>query len=58
MSKLTNRPRTIASHKLKDVAGGIGAPVKPAPIHTPNMGFPKYSAGWWDLVRSGTLGQH
>lgn len=48
--KSVNRPRTIAKSKLKDVAGGVGE-VKPLQP-TPNMGFPKYSAGWWDIVRS------
>ncbi|HEY5936840.1 MAG TPA: hypothetical protein VIU61_19460 [Kofleriaceae bacterium] len=30
---------------LRTVAGGLAAPM-------PNMGAPKYSAAWWDIVRS------
>ena len=35
----------IDTQRLRDVTGGLAAPM-------PNMGAPKYSAAWWDLVRS------
>jgi hypothetical protein len=37
---------------LANVTGGtMGAPIKPITPMPQGMGFPKYSAGWWDLVR-------
>ena len=39
---------------LNVVTGGENCPPPPKPIlqPMPNMGFPKYSAGWWELVRA------
>ena len=40
---------------LATVTGGMGLQVQPItpPSQGQGMGFPKYSAGWWDLVRNG-----
>jgi len=37
--------RAIETTELRTVAGGLAAPM-------PNMGAPKYSAAWWDIVRA------
>jgi hypothetical protein len=42
---------TIQPDQLRDVTGGAGALAPVAP-RLPNMGAPKYSAAWWDLVRA------
>jgi hypothetical protein len=39
----------IGPDKLRDVTGGAAT--------VPNMGGPKYSAQWWELVRSRGLGK-
>lgn len=38
--------RQIDSTELQAVTGGAGK------VHFPNMGGPKYSAAWWELVRA------
>ena len=45
--KAVDSLREINSTVLRDVTGGAAAA-----IPTPNMGAPKYSAAWWDLVRA------
>ena len=40
---------SIDPASLRDICGGACAP---APVPMPNMGAPKYSAAWWDLVRA------
>jgi len=37
--------RAIETIELRTVVGGLCAPM-------PNMGAPKYSAAWWDIVRA------
>jgi hypothetical protein len=39
-------PQTLRSIDLQHVTGGWTSP--------PGMAPPKYSAGWWDLVRKNT----
>jgi len=43
---------TLTEQQLRAITGGSGytAPVKP--IQYPDMGAPKYSAAWWDIVRA------
>lgn len=41
--------QSIDLKSLDAVTGGEGAPVS---IGSINMGPPKYSAAWWDFVRS------
>jgi len=40
---MQNPPRTLRTVDLQHVTGGFQTPQGMAP--------PKYSAGWWDLVR-------
>jgi hypothetical protein len=44
MTKPANFP-AIETTELRIVVGGLAAPM-------PNMGAPKYSAAWWDIVRA------
>lgn len=43
MNKTTFREIEIVT--LRTVVGGLATPM-------PNMGAPKYSAAWWDIVRA------
>ncbi|MEO8704195.1 MAG: hypothetical protein ABI867_29350 [Kofleriaceae bacterium] len=52
---MTSKPfLTIDCNLLDAVTGGfVVLGPTPAPIRPmPNMGGPKYSAQWWDIVRS------
>jgi hypothetical protein len=52
MKKPTNeRLPAIDSNELHAATGGAGAIQAPI-VPMPNMGAPKYSAAWWDFVRS------
>ena len=43
--------KPLSLDQLATVIGGAKAPTAPLrPL--PNMGAPKYSAAWWDIVRS------
>ena len=40
--------KPLSLDQLATVTGGVNAPLTPMP----NMGAPKYSAAWWDIVRA------
>ena len=50
MTSQSNRTQfvEIKTEQLREIAGGVGGVLTPMP----NMGAPKYSAQWWDIVRS------
>jgi hypothetical protein len=51
MHSQTDNLLEISSDQLAAVIGGATTAPRPI-VPMPNMGAPKYSAAWWDIVRS------